>query len=273
MGVDPAHGAQVHLRSQEQGLVHGQQDLRADAQRAVEEGVQRGIHRALGGVLHGYHAVVGAAPLHGLEDGLDGALGQGLAGAAELVARGEVGEGPLGPQEGHAQRLLQAEAGAHDFLEDRAHRRIREGAAVLALEPGEDLPFALGRVEEGFRRGGSFQLPHLGRQARPPVEQGQYLVVHGIDGPAEVVKGLGIAWGHEELLECKNPRAVRSRGRWSGGVNLAAAYPRTQGAKAKGEEAAGGQHGGEATVPEVRRDRKSPECSEEPLGTFKVSTG
>ena len=84
MGVDALHLRELQIVPEEQGLLNGQQDLRGDAQGAVQEGVEGGVHDALGSVLHGHHAIVGLTPLHRLEDGGNGPLGQGEHGQAEL---------------------------------------------------------------------------------------------------------------------------------------------------------------------------------------------
>ena len=114
-------------------------------------------------------------------------------------------EGAFRSQEGHPQRLLQTETGAHDLLEDRAHGRSGKGAGVLGLQAGEDFPLAFRGMEEGLRRGFGFQAPHLGGEARPAVEERQHLVVHRVDGPAEVGQGLRVRLVHAHSWNVKPP--------------------------------------------------------------------
>src|SRR5580698_486770 len=179
--LDLRHG---HLRAGEQAHVHLQRDLGAHLEVALEEGVEGVGDHPFRGVLHGDHAVVGVAALDLLEHGRDGPHRDRPRREAELLFDRDVREGPLGAEVGDAHALLEGQTGAEDLLKHRADRLGGEGPRVGSRQPLGDLSLARRDVKRD--RDGGLEVGHPADVLGAPVEQGQDLVVGGVDLRAQL---------------------------------------------------------------------------------------
>lgn len=93
--VDAAGGADA-LGARHQLLVDAQAHLAAHLERVGQQQVERAADRALGGVLHRHHAVVGIAGFHRAEDVVDRRHRQEVGRGTEVLAAGALGEGAGG---------------------------------------------------------------------------------------------------------------------------------------------------------------------------------
>ena len=96
------------------------------------------------------------------------------------MPRRHVREGPLGPEEGDRDELLEREARADDLAEHSADRRPGKRAGPLRLEAREERGLALGIVQRDDP-GGALDLPNFLGDPRALGEQVEELVVEGVD--------------------------------------------------------------------------------------------
>ncbi len=96
-------------RTAHQVLRNFKHDLCIDLQVRVDEHVERVVHHALGGVLDGNDAVIGAAAVHFAEDVTDGLDRHILGRKAELLHAGHVRERCAGAQVGNLEGPLQGQ--------------------------------------------------------------------------------------------------------------------------------------------------------------------
>jgi hypothetical protein len=103
--------------------VHAQLDFAADPQGRRQEQVERGLDRALPGVLHRYHAEVGRARCDLVEYLLDARQRQALGRMAEMLVHRLLRERALRTEIADLQRFLLGQARRHDLAE-QAHQHF-----------------------------------------------------------------------------------------------------------------------------------------------------
>ena len=129
-------------------------ELAADECVGNDEAVERHVDRALGRVLDGHDAEVGAPPLDVVEH-LDDRAGRAVRRRrAEVLERGLVGERRLGAQVRDGQRGFERAAAGQDLAPD-GHDRLRGQRPVILLgETPDDVGFTLrgigGRILTSF---------------------------------------------------------------------------------------------------------------------------
>ena len=158
------------------------QDLRADAQVAFHENIERVIDRALGGVFDRHHAVVGVAARDHVEDIGDADVRRVIHARAEFAPRGLVRVRRFRPEVGDRQILLQGERGGHDLAVNRADRLFRQPALetrVLRRQRAQHRLLALRRVD--LRALGFLHQADLMHQIGALVEQSEKLLVDRVD--------------------------------------------------------------------------------------------
>jgi hypothetical protein len=133
--------------------------------------------------------LVGGAARHGAEHAHDVAARQVVDRGAELALRGQVGEGALRAEIGHAEGLFERDAGRHDFAEDPAERSLRQRPTIQPVDSLEDLDFARWRVD--LRVAFALDLADLDDQLAALVEELDKLPVDGVDLPPQNLKRAG----------------------------------------------------------------------------------
>ena len=160
----------------------------------AQEHVQGVADHPLGGVLHRHHPVVAGARLDLAEDLADGGHGDGAHRVAELLERRRLGEGPLRPQKGGLQRLLQGQAGGHDLAEEPRHLLAVQGTRVALLDPPQDrrLPLRAVKLDRPLAPPAPSQAflirPTSWAQRGAVADQAQDLHIDGIDALAHLAQ-------------------------------------------------------------------------------------
>ena len=115
-------------RGRQEVLPDPQPDLAADGERRLEHEVERAADDALGGILHGDDRMIGRAALGRAEHFVDRRARLHVHEFPEMLRDRFVRVRAGRPEVGHAQRLLEREAGRHRLAED-GRRRPRWAAA------------------------------------------------------------------------------------------------------------------------------------------------
>ena len=100
---------------------------------------------------------------------------------AELGQCSLVAEGPVRPEIGHPNTLLEGARRRDDLAENVRNSSVGKRARVVSLELRHQIPFATRHVN---RAAASARLDasHLADQRRPLIQRVEDLTVHGIDG-------------------------------------------------------------------------------------------
>jgi hypothetical protein len=166
-------------------LGHRQPELAADGRLGSRQKIEGLGDDALCGVLEGQHAESRLASLHRIEDLLEGGHRTRFGLGAELLPHRQVREGPLGPQKGDGEALLQCAGRGDDLAKDGAECIARERARVPGRQTLDDVALPCSAIHEEA----SFPLDatHLLAQARTRVQAVEDLPIHRVDRVAQVV--------------------------------------------------------------------------------------
>ena len=170
------------------------QDLRADAEFAVHENVERVVDRAFRGILDRHHAVIRMPARHHIEDIGDADLRRVGHARAEFAARGLVGVRGLGAEVGDGQVFFERKGGGHNFAVNRPDSVLGQPAfqvGVLFCERAQQHLLALRRVD--FRALGALHHADFVDEVGALVQHPDELVIEGVDLLADLGKGHGIA--------------------------------------------------------------------------------
>jgi hypothetical protein len=187
MGVDLPHVVDV-ARDVQEVVRHLDEDLPADQQVVIDEHVEGVADDPLAAVLDRHHPEVGRVPVDRVEHPGEVDLGNVLGALAEMLQAREVGEGGLGAQERHGERLFEGEGRGDDLPVDRLQPVVGERPFVRGGQAPEDLHLPLGDVElEVALR---LDRPDLDGRLRPAVQQLEDPVVDGVDFDAELLQAV-----------------------------------------------------------------------------------
>ena len=209
----------------EQVVVNDEHDLGVNRQRRLEEHVQRVVHHALGGILHGNDAECGLVALDRAEHLADAGFRQGARGGAEDAPAGLVGEGRLGAEVGDGERLLDLVRRGEDLPVDAPEGFVGERAGVRLLDAGDHLLLAPG--VDDLDAPVFLDLADRAHDRGAPVEQGHQLPIDRVDplavrADALAAVGRGLSGFHETKgadpvrgprLEPGTPRRISSTSR------------------------------------------------------------
>jgi len=160
-------------------VADAQENLGLGVQRVGLEQVQALAHGAFERVLDGHHAEVGLAGMDRGEDALEVRARGELAGAAEELEPGKVGEGALGSEVDDALGHLQAARGGHDLAVDGFEVAVGQGTGILGREL-LDQHLLPGRLEVLAAAAG-LDPAHPAADARPAVEELEDVLVDLVD--------------------------------------------------------------------------------------------
>ena len=169
----------------------------ADFDIILDERVQGRGDRAFDGVFHRNDAVLGSAPLHLVEDIINGFQGEIFSRVAEIFYPGQMGKGCFRPQIGDLHIFLRESAGGDDLVEDAQQRLLGEGTVVFREQTFEDLalpqgiPFGLVILVLEFA-------DFFGAE-QPFFEKLQKLTVDGVDLVPDIGKGEVFFVFHHEI--------------------------------------------------------------------------
>ncbi len=161
------------------------EDLAADLQVRIDEHVEGVTHHAFGRVLDRHDPVIRLPLLHLGKDLADAPERDVFRQQAESVHARHVGEGGLGPEVGHLQRLLERKTGREDFPVDCLDRSVREGSPALPREAIDDLSLPLRGMVGDVSLG--LLLPHAHDDLGPAIQEVQDLAIDGIDLPSKLL--------------------------------------------------------------------------------------
>ncbi|MCY1418425.1 hypothetical protein D9M71_339840 [compost metagenome] len=153
-----------------------------------EEAVEGVVDRALGGVLHRHHAEVDRTGGHFAKHFVDGGHGGADHRMTEMLERRGLGEGAFRPQVGDLERLLERQAGGHDFAEQPRHFLVVQRTLVALHDVLEDPGLSLGAVEDrlfALGQGSHLHAGHVLGAASTLTDQLEDLLVEAIDAQAQ----------------------------------------------------------------------------------------
>ena len=218
MGIDAGDLVGLGGFADQQVMVDAQLDFAADHHVVLEEAVEGVVDRALGGVLHRHHAEVHRTGGHFTEHLVDGGHRHADHGMTEVLHRRSLAEGALGAEVGDLERVLQGQAGRHDFAEQPRHFLVAQRALVALHDALEHLGLALGAIEH--RRLAILELLHLHPRhffgaARAVADQLEDALIEVVDAQAQRLQLLfrHIRRAPSRTRPCRPPAPRRRPGR------------------------------------------------------------
>ena len=119
------------------------------------------------------------------EDIVNRHLRQQAGRVAEMLGRSRFRERPERPEEGHAQRLLQRQAGRHHFTEEEGDVVTVQRARIGILQPAQHLRLALRPVDEAGVTEFGLDLTDLLRTTGTLIEQAQQFTIDAVNVGAD----------------------------------------------------------------------------------------
>ncbi len=179
----------VHAAHEE--LVDAQLHLAADPQRRSQQGVERVIDGAFGGVLHRHHAEIREPCFDLVEHLVHRGERQRAHRVTEMLERRSLRERALGPQVADLERFFLRQAGRHDLAEQAQDFFGTQRTLVPLTRHAQHLRLAFGPVEVDGVPVGMLGDADLPREHRAVVEQRVDTRVHAVDLRAQVGERLG----------------------------------------------------------------------------------
>ena len=146
------------------------------------------IDHPFGGVLDGNDAIVDGPRLHFPKHFIDGRHGQADGAFTEMLQRGLLGEGAFRPEISHLDRLLQRQAGRHDFAKQPRHFFGVQRPLVQRHDTAQHLGFALRTVEHRILVLSQLDVSHLLGTVGPLTDQTQDIAIQLVDTLTQVVE-------------------------------------------------------------------------------------
>jgi hypothetical protein len=144
MDVEALHVLEPRLARQ--AILDGQNNLRDDAQIAVNKHIQRVRHHPFGRIFHRHHPVIGAVLADFGENVGDGFLRRVTQAGAEALHGRLMRERRLRPEVGDGHRFLQRQCAGHDLPVNGAQRFVLDRALVELADALQNHPLAMRHV-------------------------------------------------------------------------------------------------------------------------------